>query len=230
MGFFDLLDQVFGASTALHHAARDGDLAKTQRLLNAGVGVNARDRNGLTPLHWATGHNHPKVVRLLLDAGADVNARDNYGRMFLDFVADHGVKRLEIVQLMLDAGMDVHVWNDEGMTPLHVAVMEGYSHETIQRLLDTGADVHARDDEGLTPLHIAPYYGDPEVVRLLLDAGGDVHVRDDEGITPRESITQIRRRLKRRRTHAASVAADNHKSYRWVWTKQGWEPRERRGD
>ncbi len=40
-------------------------------LLDAGADVNARDKDGLTPLMWAALLNqNPEVIRILLDAGA----------------------------------------------------------------------------------------------------------------------------------------------------------------
>lgn len=50
-------------------------------------GINAKDRQGRTPLHIAvsrTPHAELQVVEFLLKHGADVNARDNQGRTPLD--------------------------------------------------------------------------------------------------------------------------------------------------
>src|SRR5262247_4745473 len=62
-----------GGSTALHHAAGYGPLDNLQSLIDKGADVNAKNRHGSTPLHWAI-HDEAKV-RLLLSNGANVNAK-----------------------------------------------------------------------------------------------------------------------------------------------------------
>jgi ankyrin repeat protein len=43
--------------------------------LATGTDVNAKDEEGGTPLHFATGWDHKEIVELLIDAGADVNVK-----------------------------------------------------------------------------------------------------------------------------------------------------------
>src|SRR5499426_1941968 len=62
-----------GGSTALHHAAGYGPVGDLQLLIDKGADVNAKNRRGSTPLHWAI-HDEAKV-RLLLSKGANVNAK-----------------------------------------------------------------------------------------------------------------------------------------------------------
>ena len=44
-------------------------------LIAKGAFVNARDDNGLTPLHDSAGYGHKETVELLIAEGADVNAK-----------------------------------------------------------------------------------------------------------------------------------------------------------
>jgi uncharacterized protein len=64
--------------TALHVAARDGDVGRVQALLDGGAGLEAREHLGRTPLHIAVQWGHLEVARLLLDRGAHVNAVDRW--------------------------------------------------------------------------------------------------------------------------------------------------------
>src|SRR5262245_44654462 len=49
------------------------------RLIDAGLDVNARARDGRTPLHWAAQFDCAECMALLLKAGAAVGARDEDG-------------------------------------------------------------------------------------------------------------------------------------------------------
>lgn len=73
--------------TLLHLAAKSGQLGVAEYLVAAGLNVNARTKDGLTPLHGAAALSHQQVwcfegdgtreialVKLLLAHGADINA------------------------------------------------------------------------------------------------------------------------------------------------------------
>ena len=64
-----------GCST-IYSAAGNGNIAAVKQYLHAGTDVNARDKDGLTPLMFATRDGHLDVVKYLVDKGADVNAKD----------------------------------------------------------------------------------------------------------------------------------------------------------
>lgn len=63
-------------NTALHIAAeRDYGAAMCKSPVAAGIAVNARNRAGLTPLHFAVGAGTMLNLATLIELGADVNAR-----------------------------------------------------------------------------------------------------------------------------------------------------------
>ena len=113
-------------------------------LLELGVEVNTKNKDGWAPLHGAVFKGHLSVVRTLLDGGANVNAK-----------------------------CECRQYLDGGWTPLLLAV-ENRRYEIVKELLDRGADVNAKENRGKTALMLAKYYdAGPDIVQVLLDRGAD---------------------------------------------------------
>lgn len=78
------------AFKALLQAVENGDLENVALLFKKGANVNAKDINGLTPLHHAAAFGYENIVNLLLEKGADVNARDINNLTPLHYAASMG--------------------------------------------------------------------------------------------------------------------------------------------
>ena len=70
---------------SIHFAAGKGNIEAVKQHLAAGTDVNARGRNGWTPLHEAVSGGHNEIVELLIAGAADVNAKDVGGYTSLDY-------------------------------------------------------------------------------------------------------------------------------------------------
>src|SRR5690348_4251365 len=68
-----------GLTGALHQAAESGQEESVITLLEHGAKVDARSKNGWTPLMGAVALRHLEVVKLLVARGAKINARDRRG-------------------------------------------------------------------------------------------------------------------------------------------------------
>ena len=71
--------------TALHFAARWGDLRAGEILLDAGADPNVSGENGYTPLHNAILSNRVEFAKLLLAKGASKDLRGDDGLSAADF-------------------------------------------------------------------------------------------------------------------------------------------------
>jgi ankyrin repeat protein len=108
-------------------------------LLDRGADVNrvARHALGVTPLHAALFGRQANAALLLIDRGADVNAAragkgwPRAGWTALHYAAALGFERL--VHPILDRGADPLKQDEEGRTPLQVAV--GAHQITIATML-----------------------------------------------------------------------------------------------
>ncbi|KAL9939052.1 hypothetical protein V8E36_001865 [Tilletia maclaganii] len=91
---------------SIHTAARHGDLATIQHLLDSQLAsAGERDEDGITPLHWAAINNHVHVCAFLLDRGAAIDALG--GELVaspLQWAARSG--HLNVTHLLLNRGAD----------------------------------------------------------------------------------------------------------------------------
>jgi ankyrin repeat protein/mono/diheme cytochrome c family protein len=168
-----------GGSTALHHAAGYGPITNVELLINKGADVNAKNRRGSTPLHWAI-HDDAKV-RLLLVKGADVNTKQAQGRtpLFLAAMLGDGVPTM---RLLFSKGADPNLASANGQTPLMMAAARG-NVEGMRLLIEKRAEVNTRDGAGETALMSACTSGNADAVRLLIEKGADVKVKSKRNET-----------------------------------------------
>ncbi|MDO8683286.1 MAG: ankyrin repeat domain-containing protein [Armatimonadota bacterium] len=155
--------------TALHST---GDIGVAEALIEAGLSVDVKDNNGVTPLFQAVYWNRREIVELLLSKGADVNAKAKDGQAPL-FDADS----VEIAKMLLDKGADVNVGDTDGEKPLFFA----RSREIAQFLLDKGANLYAKDDYDNTALFAV---ANKEVAELLIDKGLRIDATNKDGAFP----------------------------------------------
>lgn len=87
------------------------------------------------------------------------------------------------VQLFLRAGYNVDVCDENGWTPLMVALFVG-RESTARLLIQHGASAISSDPQGYGPLHWAALQGFAGVVDLLVERGASADVKSLKGITP----------------------------------------------
>jgi ankyrin repeat protein len=198
------IDQI---NTRLFLAIARDDLNEVVEAVAMGALINANDRFGHSPLHYAAYRGNAYIVDYLLRNGGDPNTRGNHLSTPLHSAA--WGKNQEVVELLLEDGAEVDAQTDEQETPVMTATLRGQL-ETVETLLALSADVHAVDAYGSNlmdlagasgnikivellkglgvkssyPLHLAAGTGDFNQIRSLLKAGRLINEQDSFGATP----------------------------------------------
>ena len=111
-------------------------------LLQAGAAVDARDKDGTTPLHLSAIMGQKDALLALLQAVAAVDARDKDGKTPLHLSAFNGHK--DALLALLQAGAAVDAKDNEGSTALDIA--KGSTALDIVRWSDNGLEYNLQHD------------------------------------------------------------------------------------
>jgi ankyrin repeat protein len=166
--------------TPLTAAAKYGDVARINELLNEGAKVDEPNSGkwSATPLYWSLFECKFEAAELLLKRGANVNSTDSYGSSPLYLAVCCKNAKLSFIEHLIRKGADVNYKNKhDGLTSLHHASSSG-SVGLAKLLIDKGADVNALDNKGTTPLILAVEKNSLPIAKLLLERGADVNLRD----------------------------------------------------
>lgn len=82
---------------------------------------------------------------------------------------------IEMVKFLIQSGAHVNQADDDGLTPLHLAVASGATTTLVAFLLDQGANILSTDNQGANALHIAADSGNVPLIRLLLGKGSPIN-------------------------------------------------------
>lgn len=162
-----------------------GNIDAVREMLKQGMSPNMRDDQGFTPWMAALENKQDSLCALLVEYGAEYDQDDFFVAVYND--------QLEVVQAMVKKGQNVNVIDEEGSSPLGIAIQE--EHGRIVRFLRTkGAKVPG--EAGFPPavppkpanielddFFIAVAEGKVEDVRNFIAWGADVNQADEDGTT-----------------------------------------------
>jgi uncharacterized protein len=126
--------------TALHWAARQGEVATAAMLLHAGANVRATTRlGGYTPLLLASQMGHAPVIDLLVKAGADAKSASANGATALMLASASG--RVDAVKALIDAGADVNAKEPARHETALMFATAANRMDVMKALIRAGAEV-----------------------------------------------------------------------------------------
>lgn len=166
----------------LHYAAAELDMEYAadfaEYLLEHGLDVDSRDKDGSTPLHVALseGSERMAMIKLLQKHGADLLATTKFGETMLHMAAIGLTEYSPIFDTLLDAGIDVNATTRFKITALHLTTKK----ELVKFLLEHGANPNICSMRGLA-LHESLYDPELSVIKELVDSGSDLNILDCMG-------------------------------------------------
>jgi hypothetical protein len=165
------VDNYISQKTPLMIACINNHLDIVRELLNIGVNVNKRNKDGMTELMLS---NNVEIIRELINHGADINILDRNGNtaLMLACINNH----LDIVRELINLGINVNIQNKEGRT----ALMLSNNIEIVLELINRGADINVLDRNGNTALLLV---NNVEILHILINRGADINLRNRNGNT-----------------------------------------------
>nr|AFV33485.1 ankyrin domain protein [Wolbachia endosymbiont of Drosophila simulans] len=150
-------------------------------LIKGKAEINAKDNQGMAPLHWAVKVGHINVVNGLIKGKAEINAKDNQGRTPLHWAAL--IDRTSAVKALIKGKAEINAKDNQERTPLHLSIQIGRT-DVVNTLIDKKAEINAKDRQGRTPLHLSIQIGRTDVVNTLIDKKAEINAKDNQGRTP----------------------------------------------
>ena len=154
----------WSGGTLLHSACNGGCLNLVRTLIqDHNADANAQDNDKDTPLHVAIRHGKDTIAFTLInELGCDKNLRNRRGDNCLHTACLTGCSSLVKA---LSKHVSLLTTNNNGNTPLHLALTNNFGRDCVKELLLLGAPIMLRNAAGKTARDIAHYS-----VKPLLDA------------------------------------------------------------
>ncbi|XP_058449295.1 ankyrin-1-like, partial [Malaya genurostris] len=159
-------------------AIEGSNILEVKNCISRGAYIDAKDKDGKTPLHWAARKNQEEIFNILLKNGATFTAEDIQDETPNEFEGKQSINLLDAInktfngvqrndpESVLDylqkikhynvdyLGVLINTCDKQGNTLLHYAVQEDY-FDVIQFLLDNKAAFNVVNERNKTPRDLA---------------------------------------------------------------------------
>ena len=196
-------------NTALMLAAgRNNNPEVVSYLIDRGSNLEATDKWGGTVFERAANNENEEIMKLIIDESfyMEREKRKNYLKSALETAKEYNENKkiVEIIESqirkdsnlldaleaddkelfkeLLEKDVRVNIRDEDGYTPLMIALASDYDIKIIKKLLNKGAKINSRNIDGVTPIHFASAnHSDLDVFKLLIDKGANIKSRTKNG-------------------------------------------------
>jgi oxysterol-binding protein 1 len=201
-------------TTILHLAIQCAEFPVVEYVLSDGAAyldVNAKDKDGNTPLHIAASQGRTQIVRLLLEQKDINDAMPNYhGRLAIDMARNPDIFQQLQLSRSLFAESKVRQVQDLVVRGDYKALEQVLEEPRLKTVLDINSTEFASEpitvQSGGTLLHEAARRRNKQLIQVLLLHGADPFRRDRKGRLPQDVTKDDVTRAMLKRSPAAVAA------------------------
>ncbi|MFY8299454.1 ankyrin repeat domain-containing protein [Pseudoalteromonas sp. SS15] len=173
----------------------------TQTLIDAGANINARSKNGRTPLM------------------EHLSGRPD----FTVFDEEHSFSYQDSAIALINAGANINIVNEDGLTALHFAAANGH-FKVVKQLHKLKADINLKSKDGVSPLEYAARNGYADIAIFLKEMGASTDISKNtkpfiQGLVDSDVNAFIKALKLEDEESVEQIYADLSKSYKAYWNK-----------
>jgi ankyrin repeat protein len=168
-------------------ALLEKDVEIAELLIERGASVDVLNSDGSSLLMTAISNGDVFTAEFLLDHSCDVNQTNEQNECALHQICKivdreirkdlYGVAK----RVLATSNVDVDIQNNQGFSPLHNAIISGFTN-MIDDLLKVGnIDLNQLTENGKCPLELALLQNDFAIATKLIESGADTNIRLGNG-------------------------------------------------
>ncbi len=154
-------------------------------LKEKGYDINAKDSDGIAPIHLAIAKKSVKLIEILLKNGASINTKYRGLVNLITFATWQNCDE-EIYSKLVSNGANINYIDIDGYSPIYDAIISN-NVKIFKLFLKIGANVKIYDKNKFPSnlLHFAVFTNaDAEIMKILVDNGVNINQKDFDGLTP----------------------------------------------